>query len=106
MTVTDLAGKRIGAGGFGNLPAYEVRVVIDKYRLGMNTTVIPLNSTNDRMIATQKGTIDAPVVPAPFDLKAEARGLKRPLHMGAVRPIPQAGLATTEEKSQSHGGKG
>ncbi len=105
MTVTDLAGKRIGAGGFGNLPAYEVRVLIDKYRLGMNTTVIPLNSTNDRMIATQKGTIDATVVPAPFDLKAEEMGLKRLLHMGTILPIPQAGLATTEEKIKSHRGE-
>src|SRR4029453_6952715 len=34
MTVTDLAGKRIGAGGFGTLSAYEVRVLIDRYRLG------------------------------------------------------------------------
>src|SRR5207244_11592475 len=105
MTVTDLAGKRIGAGGFGNLPAYEVRVLIDKYRLGMNTTVIPLNSTNDRMIATQKGTIDATVVPAPFDLKAEEMGLKRLLQMGRILPIAQAGLATTEEKIKSHRGE-
>ena len=94
MTVTDLAGKRIGAGGFGNLPAYEVRVLIDKYRL-----------TNDRMIATQRGTIDATVVPAPFDLKAEEMGLKRLLHMGTILPIPQAGLATTEEKIKSHRGE-
>src|SRR5437773_11231448 len=71
MTVTDLAGKRICGGGFGNLPAYDVRVLIDKYRLGMNTTVIPLNSTNDRMIATQKGTIDATVVAASSDFAGQ-----------------------------------
>jgi ABC-type nitrate/sulfonate/bicarbonate transport system substrate-binding protein len=70
-----LAGKRIGAGSFGTLPAYEVRVLIDKYRLGANTVIVPLNSTNDRMIGTQRGTIDATVVPAPFGLKAEEMGL-------------------------------
>ncbi len=96
--VADLAGKRIGAGSFGTLPAYEVRVLIDKYRLGANTIIVPLNSTNDRMIGTQRGTIDATVVPAPFDLKAEEMGLKRLLQMGTILPIPQAGLATTEEK--------
>jgi NitT/TauT family transport system substrate-binding protein len=96
--VADLAGKRIGAGSFGTLPAYEVRVLIDKYRLGANTVIVPLNSTNDRMIATHKGSIDATVVPAPFDLKAEEMGLRRLLHMGTILPIPQAGLATTEEK--------
>jgi NitT/TauT family transport system substrate-binding protein len=96
--VADLAGKRIGAGSFGTLPAYEVRVLIDKFRLGPNTIIVPLNSTNDRMIGTQRGTIDATVVPAPFDLKAEEMGMKRLLAMGTILPIPQAGLATTEEK--------
>jgi len=98
MTVTDLAGKRIGAGGFGTLPAYEVRVLIDRYRLGPSTIIVPLNSSTDRLIGTQKGTIDAGIVPAPLDLRAEEMGLKRLLHMGTILPIPQAGLATTEER--------
>ena len=98
MTVTDLAGKRIGAGSLGTLPAYEVRVLIDRYKLGSNTVIVPLNSTNDRMLGTQRGTIDGTVVPAPFDLKAEEMGLRRLLQMGSILPIPQAGLATTEEK--------
>ena len=96
--VSDLAGKRIGAGSFGTLPAYEVRVLIEKYHLGANTIIVPLNSTNDRMIATQRGTIDATVVPVPSDLKAEEMGLKRLLQMGSILPIPQAGFATSEEK--------
>jgi hypothetical protein len=40
------------------------------------------------MIATQKGNIDATVVPAPLDLKAEQMGLKRLLPMGSILPIP------------------
>ena len=97
-SVAELGGKRIGAGSFGTLPAYEVRVLIDKYRLGPNTIIVPLNSTQDRMIGTQRGTIDATVVPVPSDLKAEEMGLKRLLAMGTILQIPQAGLATTEEK--------
>ena len=97
-SVTDLAGKRIGAGSFGTLPAYEVRVLIEKYRLGANTVIVPLNSTLDRIIGTQRGTIDATVVPVPSDLKAEEMGLKRLLQMGSILPIPQAGFATSEEK--------
>ena len=105
MTMTDLAGKRIGAGGFGTLPAYEVRVIIDKYRLGPNTIIVPLNSSTDRMIGTQKGTIDAGIVPAPLDLRAEELGLKRLLHVGTILPIPQAGLATTDEKLKTGRGE-
>ena len=98
LAVSDLAGKRIGAGSLGTLPAYEVRVLIEKYHLGANTIIVPLNSTNDRLIATQRGTIDATVVPVPSDLKAEELGLKRLLQVGSILPIPQAGFATTEEK--------
>src|SRR5437867_10534555 len=50
------------------------------------------------MIATQRGTLDATVVPVPSDLKAEEMGLKRLLQMGSILPIPQAGFATSEEK--------
>lgn len=105
MTVTDLAGKRIGAGGFGTLPAYEVRVLIDKYRLGPGTIIVPLNSSTDRLIGMQRGTIDAGIVPAPLDLRAEEMGLKRLLHMGTILPIPQAGLATTDERLKTGRGE-
>ena len=105
LAVSDLAGKRIGAGSLGTLPAYEVRVLIEKYRLGANTVIVPLNSTNDRMIATQRGTIDATVVPVPSDLKAEELGLKRLLQMGSILAIPQAGFATTEKKSKARARK-
>ena len=98
MQVTDLAGKRIGASGFGTLPAYEVQILIDKYRLGPNTTIIPMVTSTDRLIATQRGTINAGIVSPPLDLKAEEIGLKRLLHMGTILPVPQAGLAATEEK--------
>jgi len=98
MTVNDLAGKRIGAGGFGTLPAYEVRTIIERYKLGPNTLIVPVNSALDRLLATQKGTIDAGIVSAPLDIKAEEMGLKSLLHVGTIMPIPQAGLATSDEK--------
>ena len=97
-SVTDLVGKRIGASGFGNLPAYEIQILIDKYRLGSNTTIVPVASSLDRLLAMQRGTIDAAIVAAPLDIKAEEMGLKRLMHMGTILQIPQAGLTTTEEK--------
>jgi ABC-type nitrate/sulfonate/bicarbonate transport system substrate-binding protein len=96
--VSDLAGKRIGASGFGNLPAYQIQIVIDRYRLGPKTTIVAVPTSGDRLIAMQKGIIDAAIVSAPSDLKAEEMGLKTLLHMGTILQIPQAGLATTEEK--------
>src|SRR5262249_29443106 len=100
--VSELAGKRIGAGSFGTLPAYDVRVPIDKYHLGADTGIVTVNSANWRRIGPQRGTIDATVVPASFDSKAEEMGLRRLLTMGSILPIPQAGLATTEEKIKTY----
>jgi ABC-type nitrate/sulfonate/bicarbonate transport system substrate-binding protein len=97
-TVNDLAGKRIAASGYGNLTAYEIQYVIDRYKLGSNTTIVSVISSTDRLLALQKGIADAAIISAPLDLKGEEMGLKGLLHMGTILQIPQAGLATTDEK--------
>ena len=97
-TVNDLAGKRIAASGYGNLTAYEIQYVIDRYKLGSKTTIVSVISSTDRLLALQKGMADAAIISAPLDLKGEEMGLKALLHMGTILQIPQAGLATTDEK--------
>jgi ABC-type nitrate/sulfonate/bicarbonate transport system substrate-binding protein len=97
-TVNDLAGKRIAASGYGNLTAYEIQYVIDRYKLGSKTTIVSVISSTDRLLALQKGIADAAIISAPLDLKGEEMGLKGLLHMGTILQIPQAGLATTDEK--------
>ena len=90
--VTDLAGKKIAGSGFGNLVAYEIQFLIDRYKLGSKTTIVSAASSIDRLIAVQKG------IAAPADLKGEEMGLKRLVQMGSILQIPQAGLAATDEK--------
>lgn len=97
-TVNDLAGKRIAASGFGNLTSYEIQYVIDRYKLGPKTTIVSVISSTDRLLALNKGIAEAAIISAPLDLKGEEMGLKRLLHMGTILQIPQAGLATTDEK--------
>jgi len=97
-TVNDLAGKRIAASGFGNLTSYEIQFVIDRYKLGPKTTIVSVISSTDRLLALHKGIADAAIISAPLDLKGEEMGLKRLIHMGTILQIPQAGLATTDEK--------
>jgi NitT/TauT family transport system substrate-binding protein len=97
-TVAELAGKRFGSGGLGNLTAYEINFLIDRYHLGPKTTIVAIAASTDRLIAVQKGITEAAIIAAPLDLKGEEMGLRRLLHMGAVMPIPQAGLAATDEK--------
>jgi ABC-type nitrate/sulfonate/bicarbonate transport system substrate-binding protein len=100
--ITDLAGKRIAGTGFGNLVAYEIQFLIDRYKLGPKTTMVTAASSIDRLIAVQKGLADAAVIAAPADIKGEEMGLKRLLVIGSVLQIPQAGLAATDEKLKTH----
>ena len=53
--VTDFAGKKIAGSGFGNLVAYEIQFLIDRYKLGPKTTIINAPSSLDRLIAVQRG---------------------------------------------------
>lgn len=96
--VTDLAGKKIAGSGFGNLVAYEIQFLIDRYKLGSKTTIVSASSSIDRLIAVQKGIAEAAIIAAPADLKGEEMGLRRLVQMGSILQIPQAGLAATDEK--------
>lgn len=96
--INDLVGKKIAGSGFGNLVAYEIQFLIERYKLGPKTTIINAPSSIDRLIAVQKGLAEAAIIAAPADIKGEEMGLKRFLQMGTVLPIPQAGLAATDEK--------
>lgn len=104
-TVAELAGKRFGSGGLGNLTAYEINFLIERYNLGPKTTILAIASTTDRLIAMQKGIAEAAIIAAPMDLKGEEMGLRRLLHMGTVMPIPQAGLAAVDDKIKTKRGE-
>ena len=97
VNVSELAGKRIAAAGFGNLTSYEIHFLIERYHLGPQTTIVSASSSTDRLIALQKRLAEAAIVASPLDQKGEEMGLKRLLHMGTVLQIPQAGLAATDE---------
>lgn len=104
-TVTDLAGKRIAAAGFGNLTSYEIQFLIDRYHLGPQTTIVSASSSMDRLLAVRNGLAEAAIVAAPTDQKAEEMGLKRLLDMGTILQIPQAGLAATDETIKAKRGE-
>jgi NitT/TauT family transport system substrate-binding protein len=104
-TVTDLTGKKIAGSGFGNLVAYEIQFLIDRYKLGPKTTIINAPSSIDRLIAVQKGLAEAAIIAAPADIKGEEMGLKRLIQMGTLLQIPQAGLAATDEKIKTSRGE-
>jgi NitT/TauT family transport system substrate-binding protein len=93
----DLSNKRIGVGPLRSLTWYEVQFVIQKYGL-QNTTIIAAGQNQRSLAALQAGGIDAAIISVPLDIKAEEMGLRRLIRMGEILPVPQVGLATTEDK--------
>ena len=67
--------------------------------------MISTPSSIDRLIAVQKGIAEGAIIAAPADSKGEEMGLKRLLQMGSILQIPQAGLATTDEKLKTNHGE-
>ena len=97
FTPKDLSNKRIGVGPLRSLTWYEVQFVIQKYGL-QNTTIIAAGQNQRSLAALQAGGIDAAIISVPLDIKAEEMGLRRLIRMGDILPVPQVGLAATEDK--------
>lgn len=102
-SIADLAGKKIGVSRLGDITDYEVRVLIEKYKLGPSTVVLPIGA--DRVPAVLSGAVEATVVPVPTDIKAEELGLKRLLEMRQILQIPTSGLVATEDKMKRQRGE-
>lgn len=97
QSIKELSGKKIGVGRLRDLTWYEVQFLIKKYGL-QNTTIVAGGQNQRNLQAVLAGALDAAVISVPLDIKAEEMGLRRLVRMGEILPIPQVGLATTEEK--------
>ena len=91
--------------GFGNLTSYQDSI--------SDRTLQSRTQDHDRFGAVVHGPPDcgakrhrrSRIISAPQDLKGEELGLKRLLNMGTILQIPQAGLATTDEKIKTNEAK-
>jgi TRAP-type uncharacterized transport system substrate-binding protein len=97
--VPDLAGKRVAVNRQGDLTAFEVRVVLDHFRVP-DVTLISLGRETDRTLGVLSGAVDATVLPVPADIVAERQGLKLLYPMSALLEVPLAGLGASVDHIQ------
>src|ERR1043165_7513344 len=57
VNVSELAGKRIAAAGFGNLTSYEIQFLIERYHLGPQTTIVSASSSTDETIKNKRSEV-------------------------------------------------
>jgi ABC-type nitrate/sulfonate/bicarbonate transport system substrate-binding protein len=61
-------------------------------------TLLATGGTTERIAALKHGSVDAAVIPAPGDMKAEQEGFKILMDAGAVYKLPNGGMSTTVTK--------
>ena len=97
--VSELRGKKIGVSSFGGT-IYSGAVYVLKH-FGVNpkdVTFLAIGNTLARVAALKKGVIDAAVIAAPGDMRAEEEGFKILLDAETVDKLPNGGMSTTVTK--------
>ena len=98
--VSDLKGKKVGVSSFGGTSYSAALYVLKHFGLRPKEDVVILatGGTTERIAALQHKSIDAAVIPAPGDMKAEQEGFKILLDAGSVYKLPNGGMSTTVAK--------
>jgi ABC-type nitrate/sulfonate/bicarbonate transport system substrate-binding protein len=63
-----------------------------------DVTLLATGGTTERIAGLKHGSIDAAVIPAPGDMKAEQEGFKILMDAGSVYKLPNGGMSTTVNK--------
>jgi len=98
--VSDLKGKKMGVSSFGGT-SYSAALYVLKHfglRPKEDVAILATGGTTERIAALKQTAIDAAVIPAPGDMKAEQEGFKILLDAGSVYKLPNGGMSTTVAK--------
>lgn len=98
-SLQEMKGGRIAIDSFGSLPEWEVKAVLEHYRLPSNWfTLLQVGGDNSRVVALKAGSVDGSVLSMPYDLQAEKMGFRTLVRMSELLDLPFAGLGTSVAK--------
>jgi len=94
----DLRGRRVGISRPGATPHRELLAVLDKYKVEpSDVTVFGLEPDQNRLLALERGQVDAIVTGVPYNLLLEPKGFKTLLYVKDVIDIPLSALTTHDD---------
>jgi NitT/TauT family transport system substrate-binding protein len=98
--LAELKGKKLGVSSFGGTSYSAALYVLKHYGLRPKEDVVLVatGGTTERIAALKHGSIDAAIIPAPGDMKAEQEGFKILMDAGTVYKLPNGGMSTTATK--------
>jgi len=101
----DLKGKKVAVASLSGLGAMSARVSLRALGLDPNkdVTFIVVGSPTIRMAAMESGSVEAALMPVPWNFKMREKGFKELIFTGKVMPpLPAAGIATSKEKIEKN----
>jgi ABC-type nitrate/sulfonate/bicarbonate transport system substrate-binding protein len=98
--VSDLKGKTLGVSSFGGTSYSAALYVLKHFGLKPkeDVTLLATGGTTERIAALKHGSVDAAIIPAPGDMKAQQEGFKILMDAGSLYKLPNGGMSTTVAK--------
>lgn len=96
----DLKGKRVAVASLGGTGAAATRASLKAIGLDADkdVTLIVIGSASVRMAAMETGSVEAAIMPVPWNFRMKQKGFKELIYAGKVMSQPLTGLATSREK--------
>ncbi len=101
----DLKGKKMAVASLAGLGAMSAKVSLRTLGLDPNKdlTLIVVGSPAIRMAAMESGSVEAALMPVPWNFKMREKGFKELIFTGKVMPpLPNTGIAASREKIEKN----
>lgn len=103
----DLKGKKVAVSSLGGTGAASARASIKALGLDpdRDVTFIVIGSASIRMAAMETGSVQAAIMPVPWNITMRRKGFKELIFAGKVVSQPLTGMATTRQKIEQNPGQ-
>lgn len=100
----DLKGKKVAVASLSGTGAAATRASLKA--LGVDpdrdVTMIVIGAASVRMAAMDSGSVEAAIMPVPWNIRMKQKGFKELIFAGKVMSQPLTGLATSREKAEKN----
>jgi NitT/TauT family transport system substrate-binding protein len=96
----DLRGKKVAVASLGGTGAAATRASLRALGLDSekDVTLIVIGSASVRMAAMETGSVEAAIMPVPWNFRMKQKGFKELIYAGKVMSQPLTGLATSKDR--------
>lgn len=100
----DLKGKKIAVSSLGGTGAASARACLKALELDpdKDMTFIVIGAASVRMAAMESGSVEAAIMPVPWNSRMKQKGFREMVFAGNVISQPLTGIATSKEKIEKN----